>query len=216
MIKDVLERCDHTVLDPCATEDDVKKAIDTAIKYRAASVCVAPSFVSFAAGYAEGRIKISTVVGFPLGFSTTSVKCFEAREAAVNGADEIDMVINLGYVKEKRWREISDEIESVKLSSGRVLKVIIETCLLTEEEKIKLCDVVSHTDADFLKTSTGFSTGGATEDDVKLLYENLVDGTKLKAAGGIATIEAAEKLVELGADRLGSSRLLKLAEEMGV
>ncbi len=214
MISDILSRCDHTLLSPEATFDDICALIDDAIKYHTASVCIAPTFVRDAAAYADGRVKICTVVGFPLGTSTTSCKCFEAREAADNGADEIDMVINVGYLKEKMYNEIAEEIWCVKRSCNRPLKVIVEACLLTEEEKIKMCDIISHSDAEYIKTSTGFSKGGATEADVALFKEHLVHGKKIKAAGGISTIEEAERLVELGADRIGSSKIVGLVKEL--
>lgn len=214
MIYDILSRCDHTLLNPEATFDDICALIDEAIEYKTATVCIAPAFVKDACDYADGRVKICTVIGFPLGTSTTSSKCFEAREAAVNGADEIDMVINIGFLKEKMYRDLEDEINSVKLSCGRPVKVIIETCLLTDEEKIKMCEIVSRSDADYIKTSTGFSTGGATKEDVMLIKANLTRGTKLKAAGGISSIKDAEELIALGADRIGSSKLIKLIREM--
>ena len=211
-IKEILTYCDHTLLVQGATESDIFSLIDDGIKYGCASVCIPPSLVGRAAGYAEGRIKICTVIGFPNGYSTTAVKVFETEEAVASGADEIDMVINVGALKEKRYADILAEINAVKAAcSGKTLKVIIETCLLTEEEKIKMCEIVSESDADFIKTSTGFSTGGATREDVRLFSEH-IRGKKIKAAGGISSIRDAEEFISLGAERLGTSRIVKIAK----
>lgn len=215
-IKEILMRCDHTLLTQGATERDIFALIDDAVKYGTASVCIAPSAVKAAADYAGGKTKICTVIGFPNGYSTTAVKVFEAADAIKNGADEIDMVINIGMLKEGRYADILEEINAIKGAIGdRVLKVIIETCLLTEEEKIKMCEIVSASLADYIKTSTGFSSGGATPEDIALFARHIKNGKKIKAAGGISSLEDAEKFIELGADRLGTSRIVKIikAEE---
>ena len=205
---------DHTILKPPTTEKELKKVCDDAIKYGTASVCIAPSFVKAAKKYVGDKMKICTVIGFPNGYNTTSVKCFEARDAVANGADEIDTVINIGMLKEKRYDDILLEINAIKdACDGRILKVIIETCLLTDDEKIKMCEIVSNSNADYIKTSTGFSTGGATFDDIKLFAKHINDGKKIKAAGGIKDFADAEKFIELGADRLGTSRLVKQMKE---
>ncbi len=212
-IKDILSICDHTLLSQTATLSDIKGLIDDGIKYSCASVCIPPSYVRAAALYAEGRIKICTVIGFPNGYMTTAAKIFEARCAVTDGADEVDMVINIGMLKECRYDDILSEINGIKgIIGDRVLKVIVETCLLTEEEKIKMCEIVSDSHADFIKTSTGFAGGGATFDDIALFKSHVKDGTKIKAAGGISSIADAEKFMELGADRLGTSRIVKIAK----
>lgn len=210
-IKEILSKVDHTLLSQAATEDEIKAICDDGIKYGCASVCIPASYVKFASEYVDGKIPVCTVIGFPNGYSTTEVKCFEAKNAVENGADEIDMVINVGALKDKKYGFILDEINAVKEScSGKLLKVIIETCLLTDEEKIKMCKIVSESKADFIKTSTGFSTGGATKDDIKLFAQNVSGETKIKAAGGIASIQDAEDFINLGASRLGTSRIVKI------
>lgn len=209
-IKDILSRVDHTLLSQTATWDEIKRICDDGIKYGCASVCIPPSFVKEASEYVGGKIPVCTVIGFPNGYSTTAAKCFEAEEAVKNGAEEIDMVINIGALKDKRYGFILDEINAVKAACcGRLLKVIIETCLLTDDEKIKMCEIVSISNADFIKTSTGFSTAGATREDIALFAKHVTGGTKIKAAGGIASVADAEEFIRLGADRLGTSRIVK-------
>lgn len=215
--KELLTHVDHTLLKPDARWEDIQKIVEEDIRYGCASVCIPASYVKRAAEYAQGRVKVCTVIGFPNGYSTTAAKCFEARNAVDSGADEIDMVVNLGWVKDGLYDQVLEEIRSVKFSCGEhVLKVIIETCLLTQEEKIRLCQVVSESGADYIKTSTGFSTGGATAQDVALLREHTAPQVKVKAAGGISSKEDAQEFLVLGADRLGTSRLVKLAKEAGV
>ena len=212
-IREILSRVDHTVLGQCATWDDIKALCDDGINYGCASVCIAPSFVKKAKEYVENKLKICTVIGFPNGYNTTSVKVFEAAEAVKDGADEIDMVINIGMLKEKRYDDVLSEINAVKKAcDGRLLKVIIETCLLTEEEKIKMCEIVSQSEADYIKTSTGYSTAGATREDIALFKAHVSDVTLIKAAGGISSLEDAEAMLELGASRLGTSRIVKLVK----
>ena len=212
-IKEILSRVDHTVLGQSATWDDIKALCDDGIKYGCASVCIAPSFVKKAKEYVGNDLKICTVIGFPNGYNTTTVKAFETAEAVKDGADEIDMVINIGMLKEKRYDEILSEINEVKKAcDGRLLKVIIETCLLTEQEKKKMCEIVSASDADYIKTSTGFSTGGATREDIALFSAHVSDVTLIKAAGGISSLEDAEAMLSLGASRLGTSRIVKLVK----
>ena len=214
-VKEILKYCDHTLLSQTATWQEIKSVIDDGIKYETASVCIPPSYVAQAKNYAGENLKICTVIGFPNGYSTTAVKVFETGDAIDNGADEIDMVINLGWVKDKRWDDIENEILTIKeVCDDHILKVIIETCLLTEEEKIKLCEIVTLAGADYIKTSTGFSKGGATFDDVKLMVNNVGDGVKVKAAGGISGLEDAEKFIKLGAKRLGTSRVVKVAKNI--
>ena len=211
----ILSKCDHTLLKQDATFEQIKGICDDAIKYNTASVCIPPSFVKAASDYVGGKVKICTVIGFPNGYNTTDVKCFEAADAVKNGADEIDMVINIGWVKEKKYSLILDEINKVKAScDGKLLKVIIETCLLTDEEKKEMCRIVSDSRADYIKTSTGFSIGGATKEDIKLFAEYVYNNTKIKAAGGIQSIKDAEDFINLGADRLGTSRIVKAVKEM--
>ena len=211
----ILSKCDHTLLKQDATFEQIKGICDDAIKYNTASVCIPPSFVKAASDYVGGKVKICTVIGFPNGYNTTDVKCFEAADAVKNGADEIDMVINIGWVKEKKYSLILDEINKVKAScDGKLLKVIIETCLLTDEEKKEMCRIVSDSRADYIKTSTGFSKGGATKEDIKLFAEYVYNNTKIKAAGGIQSIKDAEDFINLGADRLGTSRIVKAVKEM--
>ena len=209
--KDILPLVDHTLLSQGATWNEIKGICDDAIKYGCASVCIPPSYVKKVKDYVQDKMKVCTVIGFPNGYNTTAVKCFEAEDAVRNGADEIDMVINIGLLKDRRYDELLGEIKAVKEScGGRVLKVIIETCLLTTEEKIKMCEIVSESGADFIKTSTGFSTGGATREDIALFKENVGNNLKIKAAGGIASLQDAEDMISLGAERLGTSRIVKI------
>ena len=210
----ILNAVDHTLLKPESTWAQIKAIIDDGAKYQTASVCIPASFVRQAAEYAKGRVKICTVIGFPCGYSTTAAKCFEAADALANGADEIDMVINIGWAKEQKWAALEQEIAAVKKACGeKVLKVIIETCLLTEREKIALCAIVGKAGADYIKTSTGFSTAGATWEDIALFAENVPDGLKIKAAGGIRSLQDAEDFIRLGADRLGTSAIVKIIKE---
>lgn len=214
-IKDILSKCDHTLLAQSATWEQIKTICDDGMKYSTASVCIPASFVKQAKEYVGDKLAICTVIGFPNGYSTTASKCFETKDAVENGADEIDMVINIGKAKEGDYGFLLDEIKAVKAAcSGKLLKVIIETCLLTDEEKINMCRVVSESGADYIKTSTGFSTAGATFDDVKLFAENVAPHVKIKAAGGISSLEDAEKFIELGASRLGTSRIVKIAKQL--
>lgn len=211
----ILSKVDHTLLSQSATWDEIRAVCDDGLKYGTASVCIPPSYVKDAADYLGGRLPVCTVIGFPNGYNTTACKCFEASDAVENGADEIDMVINIGWVKDGLYDNVLEEINAVKAAChGRLLKVIIETCLLTEEEKIRMCEIVSASDADFIKTSTGFSKGGATFDDIKLFAANVTDGTRIKASGGISGLEDAEKFLTLGADRLGTSRVVKAVKGM--
>lgn len=212
-ITEILNKVDHTLLNPAATWDEIKAVCDDGIKYKTASVCIPASYVKAAKEYVGDGLKICTVIGFPNGYSTTAAKCFETRDAILNGADEIDMVINIGWLKDKRYDDILDEIKLIKAEcNGKILKVIIETCLLTDEEKIKMCEIVSASGADFIKTSTGFSVGGATREDIALFAQNVADHVKIKAAGGISSITDAENFVDLGASRLGTSRIVKLVK----
>lgn len=212
-ITEILNKVDHTLLNPAATWDEIKAVCDDGIKYKTASVCIPASYVKAAKEYVGDGLKICTVIGFPNGYSTTAAKCFETRDAILNGADEIDMVINIGWLKDKRYDDILNEIKLIKAEcNGKILKVIIETCLLTDEEKIKMCEIVSASGADFIKTSTGFSVGGATREDIALFAENVADHVKIKAAGGISSITDAENFVDLGASRLGTSRIVKLVK----
>jgi len=217
-IKSILAKVDHTVLGQASTWSDIKALCDDGIKYGCASVCIPPSYVKQAKEYVGESLKICTVIGFPNGYNTTAVKCFETEEAVKNGADEIDMVINIGMLRDKRYDDVLNEIKEIRKScEGKLLKVIIETCLLTEEEKVKMCEIVSASGADYIKTSTGFSTGGATPEDIKLFAQNVAPHLKIKAAGGISSIEDAENFIRLGADRLGTSRIVKIVknEECG-
>lgn len=208
-IQELLHHVDHTMLDPLTTWEKVKTACDQAIAHNTATVCIPPRYVKRAAEYVGNRLKLCTVVGFPNGYSTPEVKVFETEDAIRNGADEIDMVVNLGLVKDGDWEGVVSEIKAVKAScKGRILKVIVEACLLTREEKINMCRVVSMSGADFLKTSTGFSTGGATLTDAALFRQQLAPGVRLKAAGGIKTLEQAQSFLDAGADRIGASGLL--------
>lgn len=212
-IKEILSKCDHTLLSQNATWDEIKAICDDGIKYNTVSVCIPASFVKQAKEYVGDRLPICTVIGFPNGYSTTAVKCFETEDAVKNGADEIDMVINIGWLKDKKYDAVLNEIKEIKKAcNGRLLKVIIETCLLTDSEKIKMCEIVSASGADYIKTSTGFSTAGATKEDIKLFAENVAPHLKIKAAGGIATIKDAEDFINLGASRLGTSRIVKIVK----
>lgn len=214
MKKEILNKVDHTLLKQISTIEDIKKICDEAIKYNTASVCIPPCFVKQAKEYTGEKTKICTVIGFPNGYNTTNVKVFETKECVKNGADEIDMVINIGKLKEKDYEYILNEINEIKKAcNGKILKVIIETCLLTEEEKIKMCEIVSESEADYIKTSTGFSTSGATIEDIELFSKHIKNGKKIKAAGGIKSFEDAEKFVKSGADRLGTSKLVALMEK---
>jgi deoxyribose-phosphate aldolase len=215
--QEILSHVDHTLLKQEARWEDIQKIVDEGIHYGCASVCIPPSYVKQAAEHAQGKVKVCTVIGFPNGYHTTAVKCFEATDAVDNGADEIDMVVNLGWVKDGLYDQVLYEIRAVKEAChGRTLKVIIETCLLTQGEKEQLCRVVSESGADYIKTSTGFSTGGATAQDVALLREHSAPELKVKAAGGISSKEDAQEFLALGADRLGTSRLVKLAQKEGL
>ena len=212
-LKDILAKCDHTLLAQAATWNDIKGICDDGMKYETASVCIPASFVKQAKDYVGEKLAICTVIGFPNGYATTASKCFMASDAVDNGADEVDMVINIGWAKEAKWDEITAEIAAVKKAcKGKLLKVIIETCLLTDEEKVAMCKCVSDSGADYIKTSTGFSTAGATFHDVELFAANVAPHVKIKAAGGISSIEDAEKFIALGADRLGTSRVVKIAK----
>ena len=211
--KEILSKVDHTLLAQTATWEEIKVICDDAVAYQTASVCIPPSYVKQAAEYLGDKMPVCTVIGFPNGYNTTAVKVFEAADAVKNGAEEIDMVINLGWVKEGRDDLVKEEIQAVKKAcGGKLLKVIIETCLLTEEEKIRMCRTVTESDAEYIKTSTGFSTHGATIDDVKLMREHTGSDKKVKAAGGISSFADGEAFVKLGADRLGTSRLVKVAK----
>ncbi len=209
MKEEILKKVDHTLLKQISTMEDIKKLCDDAIKFNTASVCIPPCYVKEAKEYVGDKMKICTVIGFPNGYNLTSVKMFETEEAIKDGADEIDMVINIGKLKEKKYDYILNEINGIKTKcNGKILKVIIETCLLTEEEKIKMCEIVSESDADYIKTSTGFSIGGATLEDIKLFKKYIKNNKKIKAAGGIKGFEDAEEFIEAGADRLGTSKLV--------
>lgn len=209
--QEILNKVDHTLLSQTATWKEIKKICDDGIKYNTASVCIPPCFVQQTKEYVGNKLKICTVIGFPNGYNTTPVKVFETIEAVEKGADEIDMVINIGALKEKKYEYIEEEIKTIKTACGdRILKVIIETCLLTNEEKVKMCEIVKNAGADFIKTSTGFSNAGATFEDIQLFKESLKNvNVKIKAAGGIKSFEDAEEFIRLGADRLGTSRLVK-------
>ena len=212
-INEILSKCDHTLLLQGSTWEEIRAICDDGIKFGCASVCIPASFVKRAKDYVGERLAICTVIGFPNGYSTTATKVFETADAIKNGADEIDMVINIGDLKDKRYDVILDEINAIKAAcAGKILKVIIETCLLTEEEKIKMCEIVTASGADFIKTSTGFSTAGATKEDVALFAKHTTNGKKIKAAGGIASLADAEDFINLGAERLGTSRIVKIAK----
>ena len=213
-LQDILSRVDHTLLSQTATWAEIRTICDDGVKYGCASVCIPASYVRRAAEYVDGKIAVCTVIGFPNGYDTTAAKCFEAADAVKNGASEIDMVINIGWVKDKKFAQIEEEIRTLKKACGtKILKVIIETCLLTEEEKIQLCEIVTVSGADYIKTSTGFSTAGATPEDIALFAKHVGKNVKIKAAGGISSFEDAEEFVRLGADRLGTSRLVKIRKE---
>ena len=212
--EEILRKVDHTLLAQTATWKEIRGILDDAMKYHTASACIPPSYVKRAAEYVNGRLPICTVIGFPNGYSTTATKVFETKDAVADGASEIDMVLNIGFLKDRRYDEIEAEIRAVhEACGGRILKVIIETCLLTDEEKIKMCELVTKAGAEFIKTSTGFSKAGATFADVKLMKEHVGPGVKVKAAGGISSFDDAEKFIELGADRLGTSRLVKIIKQ---
>ncbi|MBE6587234.1 MAG: deoxyribose-phosphate aldolase [Ruminococcaceae bacterium] len=214
-IKDILSKVDHTVLSTVATWDDIKACLDDGIKYSCASCCIPASYIREAKEYVGDRIPLCTVIGFPNGYTTTRAKAFEAADAVLNGACEIDMVINIGWLKDKRYDLILNEINEIKKAcDGRLLKVIIETCVLTDEEIVRMAEIVSRSDADFIKTSTGFSSGGATMRDMELFVPNLSGETKIKAAGGISSLEDAERFLESGASRLGTSRIVKIVKSM--
>lgn len=213
-IKMILSHVDHTLLKPESTWEEIREICDDAVRYQTASVCIPPSFVAQASDYLKGRIAVCTVIGFPNGYMTTEAKEFEAADAIRKGADEIDMVINIGWLKEKKYNQIEEEIRRLKAVCGdKILKVIIETCLLTDLEKVKMCEIVTSAGADYIKTSTGFSSGGATFDDIALFAEHVGPGVKMKAAGGITSLEDARRFLELGADRLGTSRIVKLVKQ---
>ena len=210
----ILRAVDHTLLKPQASWKEIRQIIEDGMKYQTASVCIPASYVARAADYAKGRVAICTVIGFPCGYSTTAAKCFEAADAVKNGADEVDMVINIGWVKDQKWEDLLQEIKQVKAACGdKILKVIIETCLLTEEEKIEMCRIVGAAGADFIKTSTGFSTGGATKEDIALFAKNVDPAVKIKAAGGIRSLQDAEDFLALGASRLGTSAIVRIIKE---
>lgn len=211
--KEILKHVDHTLLRQTATWQEIKQICDDAIKYQTASVCIPPCYVKQASEYVKGNVKICTVIGFPNGYMTTKAKEFETKDAIANGASEIDMVINIGWLKDKKYELIEEEIVTLKEACGEnVLKVIIETCFLTDEEKTKMCEIVTRAGADYIKTSTGFGGGGATFSDIELFSRNIGPNVKMKAAGGISSMEDAEKFLSLGADRLGTSRIIKIVK----
>lgn len=212
-LSEILSKCDHTLLGQASTWADIQAICDDGMKYKTASVCIPASFVKQAKDYVGDKLAICTVIGFPNGYATTASKCFMAADAVDNGADEVDMVINIGWAKEGKWAEITSEIAAIKTAcKGKLLKVIIETCLLTDQEKIALCKCVSDSGADYIKTSTGFSSAGATFHDVELFAKHVAPHVKIKAAGGISSLEDAEKFILLGASRLGTSRVVKIAK----
>ena len=212
-VKNILSKCDHTLLLQTATWSEIQKICDEGMEYQTASVCIPPSFVKQAKEYVKDKLKICTVIGFPNGYNTTAVKVFETEQAILDGADEIDMVINIGWLKDKCDGQVCDEIKKIKAACGeKILKVIIETCLLTEDEKLRMCKIVTEAGADFIKTSTGFSKAGATLDDVKLMRENVGKNVSVKAAGGILGLEDAQNFLENGAARLGTSRVVKAVQ----
>ncbi|MCI8313817.1 MAG: deoxyribose-phosphate aldolase [Lachnospiraceae bacterium] len=213
--KELLKTVDHTLLTQTATWTEIRQILDDGIAYGTASACIPASYVKQAADYVNGKLPICTVIGFPNGYHTTAVKVYETKDAIANGAAEIDMVINIGWLKDGRYQDLEDEIRQIhEACNGRILKVIIETCLLTEEEKIKMCEIVTNAGAEYIKTSTGFSTAGATFADVKLMQEHVGKDVKIKAAGGIASLDDAEEFLRLGADRLGTSRMIKLIKNV--
>ncbi|MBQ1940675.1 MAG: deoxyribose-phosphate aldolase [Selenomonadaceae bacterium] len=214
--KEILSKVDHTLLAQTATWEEIKQILDDGMKYETASACIPAAYVKQAAEYVQGKLPICTVIGFPNGYATTAAKVFMAKDAVANGAAEVDMVINIGWLKDGRYDEVEEEIRQVHAAcGGKLLKVIIETCLLTDEEKIKCCELVTKAGAEYIKTSTGFSKAGATFEDVKLMRQHVGPQVKVKAAGGIASFADAEKFIELGADRLGTSRLVKLMKTEG-
>ena len=212
--EEILEHVDHTLLLQTATWEEIRQICDDALPYQTASACLPPSYVKQASEYVQGSVSVCTVIGFPNGYMTTKAKEFETRDAIANGASEIDMVINVGWLKDKKYDLITEEIRILKVACGdKILKVIIETCLLEEEEKIKMCEIVTEAGADYIKTSTGFSSGGATFEDVELFARHVGPQVKIKAAGGITSMEDARRFLELGADRLGTSRIIKLLKK---
>ena len=214
-VKEILSRCDHTLLAQTATWEEIRAICDDGMKYGCASVCIPASYVRQAAEYVAGRLPICTVIGFPNGYDTTAAKCFMATDAVENGAEEVDMVVNLGWVKDQRWEDLLTEIRAVKAACrGKLLKVIIECCFLTGGEKVKLCGIVTASGADYIKTSTGFGPGGATREDVALFAQHVGPNVKIKAAGGIASLQDAEDYIRLGAARLGTSRIVKAVKVM--
>ncbi len=214
-LKEILGKCDHTLLAQTATWEEIRAVCDDGVRYGCASVCIPASFVKQAAEYLGGRLPVCTVIGFPNGYDTAAAKCFMASDAVDNGAEEVDMVINVGWVKDRKWDEVLAEIKAVKAAcKGKLLKVIIETCFLTDEEKIKLCEIVTESGADYIKTSTGFGGGGATREDVALFAKHVGPGVKIKAAGGISDLKDAEDFITLGASRLGTSRVVKAVKAM--
>ena len=213
-IKSILSKVDHTLLKQTATWDDIKQVCEDAVKYKCASACIPPYFVKTAKNYFKDKLNVCTVIGFPNGYSTTKAKCYEASQAVSDGADEIDMVLDINMLKDSLYDDILDEINQVKIAcQGRILKVIIETCLLTEEEKIKMCEIISNSDADYIKTSTGFSTSGATREDIQLFKEHIKNDKRIKAAGGIKSLNDAEDFINLGASRLGTSSIVKIIKD---
>jgi len=213
-IKSILSKVDHTLLKQTATWDDIKQVCEDAVKYKCASACIPPYFVKTAKNYFKDKLNVCTVIGFPNGYSTTKTKCYETSQAISDGAHEIDMVLNINMLKDSLYDDILDEINQVKNAcQGRVLKVIIETCLLTEEEKIKMCEIISNSDADYIKTSTGFSTSGATREDIQLFKEHIKNDKRIKAAGGIKSLNDAEDFINLGASRLGTSSIVKIIKD---
>lgn len=212
-VNEILSHVDHTLLLQTAIWEEIRGICDDAVQYRTASVCIPPSFVKQASEYLAGKMPVCTVIGFPNGNMTTKIKEFEAQDAIANGADELDMVINIGWLKEKKYHLVEEEIRALRtVCDGKILKVIIETCFLTEQEKIKMCEIVTGAGADYIKTSTGFAGGGATFEDVRLFAEHVGENVKIKAAGGITSMEDAERFLALGADRLGTSRIIKLVK----
>lgn len=210
---EILKHVDHTLLTQGATWEEIRQICDDAIKYGTASVCIPPSYVAQVKEYVQDNMAVCTVIGFPNGYMTTAVKEFETKDALANGADEIDMVINIGWLKDKKYNLLENEIRTLKAACGdKILKVIIETCLLTDEEKVKMCEIVTAVGADYIKTSTGFSKAGATFEDIAIFAKNIGPNVKMKAAGGIASMDDAEKFLELGADRLGTSRIIKIVK----
>ena len=214
-VKDILSKCDHTLLGQTATWNEIKAICDDGMKYNCASVCIPASYVKQAAEYVDGKLPICTVIGFPNGYDTTAAKCFMAADAVSNGAEEVDMVINIGWVKDRKWDELLEEIRAVKAAcSGKLLKVIIECCFLTDDEQIRMCEIVTASGADYIKTSTGFGGGGATREDVALFARHIGPHVKIKAAGGIADLKDAADFMDLGASRLGTSRIVKAVKAM--